>query len=163
PVYNLGPGKRLAFWVQGCSLGCKNCISKTTWKKSGGNAVDIRTLFNWVLIKSKAFDGVTITGGEPFEQYEALMTFLYLIRQKTQLHVHIYTGYYLSELLEMFPDRLFLKMIDSITDGRYNQKSHEQSGLKGSSNQTFYQILNEQPVIMSQPEVEKKWSVHITD
>lgn len=163
PVYNLGPGKRLAIWVQGCSLSCRNCISKTTWKKNGGSEVDIRTLFNWILTNSHKWDGITITGGEPFEQYEAMMTFLYLIKQKTKLHVHVYTGYYLQELLEMFPDQLFLNMMDTLTDGRYDYQFHEQSGTKGSSNQTLYQIQDEKAFAVNEPTIEKKWSLHITD
>jgi anaerobic ribonucleoside-triphosphate reductase activating protein len=163
PVHNLGHGKRIGIWVQGCNLGCRNCISKTTWKKNGGSDVDLLTLFNWVSLKAKDFDGITISGGEPFQQYEALMAFLYLVKQKTTLHVHCYTGYYLHELEKLFPDGLYLQLIDSLTDGRYDFLQADNSGLKGSMNQTNYLFKNGIAFPVNEEMNEKKWSVHVSE
>ncbi len=46
PVNNLGNGKRIGIWVQGCSLSCKGCISQTLQNQKGGNQVNIEQLIN---------------------------------------------------------------------------------------------------------------------
>lgn len=49
PVYNLGEGKRIGIWVQGCSIECKGCINKTLWNNNGGKGISVVDLFNWVI------------------------------------------------------------------------------------------------------------------
>ncbi len=44
PVYNLGEGKRIGIWVQGCSLKCPNCISPDLWTTSGGKSVKVENI-----------------------------------------------------------------------------------------------------------------------
>lgn len=36
PVYNLGPGRRVGIWVQGCDLGCEGCVNQTLWGRGAG-------------------------------------------------------------------------------------------------------------------------------
>jgi anaerobic ribonucleoside-triphosphate reductase activating protein len=163
PVYNLGEGKRIGIWVQGCNLHCKGCLNKTLWNKRGGRSVPVADLFNWVVSINENFDGITISGGEPFQQYEQLIVFMHLIKLKTNLTVHCFTGYYLSELEEIFPDKIFLKYIDILVDGRYIQEDHENMNLKGSSNQTIYRIIDEVAVVQEDIAASKKWSVNIND
>ena len=31
PVTTLGPGRRAAIWLQGCSIHCRGCVSRDTW------------------------------------------------------------------------------------------------------------------------------------
>jgi anaerobic ribonucleoside-triphosphate reductase activating protein len=163
PVYNLGEGKRIGIWVQGCSLGCKGCVNKTLWNKKGGKNVPVVDLFNWVVSLCKDFDGITISGGEPFQQYEQLMVFLHMVKTKTRLTVHCFSGYYLSELQELFPDKIFLKYIDTLVDGRYIQEKHENRNLKGSANQSIYKFIDEVPLKQIMTDVSNKWSVNINE
>jgi anaerobic ribonucleoside-triphosphate reductase activating protein len=163
PVYNLGEGKRVGFWVQGCSLGCKGCINQTIWKKGGGKEVPIPHLFNWLLSISSGYEGITVSGGEPFEQYIELIAFLHLIKTRTKLNVHCFTGYRLEELYGLYPDRLFLRYIDTLVDGRYIQEEHENSNIKGSRNQNVYRITNCKPDLDSTEVGSKLWSLKIDD
>jgi anaerobic ribonucleoside-triphosphate reductase activating protein len=146
PVYNLGPGRRLGIWVQGCDLGCKGCVNQTLWAADGGRNVDVIDLFNWLVGLDEQFDGVTMTGGEPFQQYEPLIAFLHLIKSRTKLDVYCFTGYYLAELNEKFPDKLFSRYVDFLIDGRYVADLHEDSNVRGSSNQTLYQFIDSKPI-----------------
>jgi len=161
PVYNLGEGKRIGIWAQGCTLGCKGCVNNTLWSKTGGKSISIVDLFNWVASFQKDFDGLTISGGEPFQQYEQLITFLHLIKSKTDLNVVCFSGYYFKELVELFPDKLFLKYIDILIDGRYIEEQHDDSNLKGSLNQTIYKIFKGVAEIESEIKSPKKWSVKV--
>lgn len=80
PVTTLGPGRRLGIWVQGCSIRCPGCISSDTWAKRAAD-VEIAELLDLVRPWLHECDGITISGGEPFEQLEALEQLLHAIRQ----------------------------------------------------------------------------------
>jgi len=162
PVYNLGPGKRVGIWVQGCDLGCKGCLNQTLWSARGGRHIDVLELFNWLISLNDEFDGITVSGGEPFQQYEALMAFLHLVKKRTRYDVYCFTGYYLHELNELFPDKLFRRYIDFLVDGRYVAELHEDSNLKGSSNQTIYKFINGAPRVVEEPSP-IQWSLKVSE
>jgi anaerobic ribonucleoside-triphosphate reductase activating protein len=161
PVYNLGEGTRIGIWVQGCNLGCKGCLNQGIWRKTGGKSISLLDVFNWVLSVQDDFDGITISGGEPFQQYEQLISFLHLVKTKTKLNVYCFSGYYLNELIELFPDKLFLRYIDTLVDGRYIEEQHENSNLKGSTNQTIYKVINGVPIVENKTEALNKWSIKV--
>jgi len=162
PVYNLGEGKRIGIWVQGCTLRCKGCVNKTLWSRTKGKSIPVLDLFNWIFSIQHEFDGITISGGEPFQQYEQLISFLHLIKIKTRLGVNTFTGYYLKELNVLFPDRLFSKYMDYLIDGRYIEFQHENKNIKGSSNQTLYKFINGIPVRQNEKIITNKWSIKIS-
>lgn len=77
PVTVLGPGRRIGIWVQGCSIHCPGCVSQDTWPRDGTKAIPVRDLLAWCRkVSAGALDGVTISGGEPFEQPKALRALL---------------------------------------------------------------------------------------
>ncbi len=161
PVYNLGDGKRIGMWLQGCTLHCKDCINKLLWSKDGGRSIVIPDLFNWIQCKANDYDGITITGGEPFQQYQQLIALLHLVKTRTGLSVHCFTGYYLQELYELFPDRLFSKYIDCLIDGRYIQSLNNNESHRGSTNQTIYRFENGVAEVEQYIPESKKWSLKI--
>jgi anaerobic ribonucleoside-triphosphate reductase activating protein len=159
PVYNLGPGKRLGIWVQGCSIGCSGCINKSTWKTDGGKNISVIDLFNFIDLICKDYDGITISGGEPFDQYSQLMAFSYFVKRKTSLNIFCYTGYYLEELDQKFPDKAFYSCIDFLVDGRFEKETISDNPLKGSGNQNMYSFENNLPVRTYIKNDKKKWSL----
>jgi anaerobic ribonucleoside-triphosphate reductase activating protein len=162
PVYNLGPGRRVGVWVQGCDLGCRGCVNQTLWDARGGRDVAVVDLFNWLLSLGDGYDGVTVSGGEPFQQYAPLIAFLHLVKTRTAHDTYCFTGYYLRELEEMFPDRLFARYLDYLVDGRYVAALHEDWNVKGSSNQTLYQFEGgEARAVEAVPT--GRWSVRVTE
>ena len=72
------------------------------WPAAGGKTLAMQDLFNWVLPAGEYFYGLTISGGEPFQQYEALIVFLYLVKTKTTLNTQVFSGYTLEELDAIF-------------------------------------------------------------
>ncbi len=138
PIYNLGPGKRIGIWVQGCSIQCKNCINKTLWDADGGEKVHILTVFDFIINLSKDYDGITISGGEAFDQYPQLMAFAMMVKRKTNLNILVYSGYYLSELEKKFPDKTFFKCLDFLIDGPFQHNQRENNSIKASTNQSIY-------------------------
>ncbi len=163
PIYNLGPGKRIGIWVQGCSLACTGCINKTLWSEKGGDSLDVLEVYNNMALMADDFDGITISGGEPFEQYEQLIAFLHLIKLKTRLHIYCFTGYDLSELEELYPDQLYMKYIDQIMTGRFEQDKWSEDNLRGSSNQKLYNFQNGRAELLLNPDTSNNWSIFIGD
>ena len=138
PVYNLGPGKRLAIWTQGCATRCKGCINPETWSEEGGSSIHPAIVASHLAELQDQFDGITITGGEPFDQYEALMAFCAFIKSHSDLDIFVYSGYRLDELVVRFPDKLFLEKIDYLMDGPFKLDLATDDSTRGSSNQKLY-------------------------
>lgn len=101
PVTVLGPGRRLAVWVQGCRIGCPGCGSIDTWDPAAGTTVDTETLAPELaeIITRDRLTGLTLTGGEPTEQADALADLVLRIRSiigpqpdAPMLDVLVFTG-----------------------------------------------------------------------
>lgn len=77
PVTVLGPGRRVALWFQGCTIGCPACMSRDTWADDGGALTTVDEVVNWTLpLLDGDARGITISGGEPFQQPQALQRLL---------------------------------------------------------------------------------------
>ena len=139
PVTVLGPGRRIGLWVQGCSIGCKGCVSQDTWPADPAKAIAIDDLIAWCRrVTQGAFDGVTISGGEPFDQPLALgglLKGLRAWRRKAALDFDIlcYSGYPLKTLERTHPKTLAL--LDAIVPEPYANALPLGPVWRGSSNQ----------------------------
>ena len=132
-----GPGDRFVIWTQGCRKGCKNCYNPETWSHYRNNLIDIDLLVEE--IKNSSISGVTISGGDPFEQPEELF---YLLREIKQLDlsdgVIVFSGYTIDEIRVREELRKSLDYIDVLIDGLYIDEKRITNGLAGSSNQEFH-------------------------
>jgi anaerobic ribonucleoside-triphosphate reductase activating protein len=161
PVYNLGFGKRIGIWVQGCDLGCKGCINMTLWNNNNGKGINVLDTYNLIIDLCEEYDGITISGGEPFQQYEALITFIYLIKKNTSLDIFCFTGYELEEINELYPDMLYSKYIDRLMTGRYIEEIHSNDNIRGSSNQKLFQFVKGKPLEIKEKFTESKLGLHV--
>jgi anaerobic ribonucleoside-triphosphate reductase activating protein len=104
PVTVLGPGRRIGLWVQGCTIRCRGCVSQDTWPSDASRTIPVRELLAWCRRSAAGgLDGVTISGGEPFEQpagLAALLAGLHRWRDEALLDFDIlcYSGYPLKTL-----------------------------------------------------------------
>jgi anaerobic ribonucleoside-triphosphate reductase activating protein len=93
-----GPGRRAVIWFQGCTLACPGCWNPETHPFETGNATTPDQLAQWVLSRSN-IEGVTFSGGEPFQQATDLLRVCELIKdQSPDLSIGVFTGYTLQEL-----------------------------------------------------------------
>lgn len=132
PVTTLGPGRRVGIWMQGCSIRCPGCISSDTWaKKAPRTAVDelLVLVGSWL----KECDGVTISGGEPFEQSLALELLLRGIRKLTTANILVYSGKRLSALTD--EQSVTAGLIDCLISEPFELNSPQTKYLMGSDNQ----------------------------
>ena len=132
PVTTLGPGRRVGIWMQGCSIRCPGCISSDTWaKKAPGTTVDelLVRVGSWL----KECDGVTISGGEPFEQAPALELLLRGIRKLTTANILVYSGMRFAALIE--EPSVTAGLIDCLISEPFELDSSQGKYLMGSDNQ----------------------------
>ena len=134
-----GPGERFAVWVQGCSLRCPGCCNPEFFRFGGGTSVTPVELATQVL-QTKGVEGVSILGGEPFDQAAALAEFVRAVKQ-AGLSVMIYSGYRLEELKARKDQATqhLLGLTDLLVDGRYERSMPEsQRRWVGSTNQQMH-------------------------
>jgi anaerobic ribonucleoside-triphosphate reductase activating protein len=135
PVTTLGPGRRIGIWMQGCSIHCPGCISADTWA-FGKGIVTIeeacRRMIGWL----PQADGVTISGGEPFDQPAALRELLRRLRAATSADILVYTGYAREALP---PEALPLDgLLDALITGPFVDAATQTLPLRGSDNQELH-------------------------
>jgi anaerobic ribonucleoside-triphosphate reductase activating protein len=132
-----GPGRRFALWVQGCTIRCPGCCNPEMFAAEKGRAIDTKDLADQALAVPN-LEGVSILGGEPGEQADALADFCERVRAGG-LSVMLYSGYTLSELRQRPGAERLLKAVDLLVDGRYEQSLPEtKRRWLGSTNQVMH-------------------------
>jgi len=131
-----GPGERFVLWVQGCTLGCPGCWNPETWSRKPQRIVHALDLADEILTTT-AIEGITLTGGEPFQQAAQLTPLVSRVRA-VGLSVVVFTGYDLEELVTEEQQTLLL-LCDVVVAGRYRKRQRSQEfGWRGSSNQQVH-------------------------
>ena len=133
-TYVNGPGPRACVWVQGCSLACAGCFNPQTHQFDQGKTVQVRELVDSIL-GLDAIQGVTISGGEPLQQFDSVLEFISAIRKLSKLSIVVFTGFSRAEIEQMPSACLLMESVDVIVAGRYEQNKHLARGLLGSANQ----------------------------
>ena len=137
PVTALGPGRRVAIWFQGCSLHCPGCVSPETWAFEEPK-VSVSSLAESLSPYLERSDGVTVTGGEPLEQPQALAALLRLIRARSgrPLSVLLFTGWSRGKAIPAI--KAFSPLVDAAICGPFEEALPQTLPLRGSDNQTLH-------------------------
>ena len=134
-----GPGLRSVVWVKGCTIGCPGCFNPHTHPHTKKHLFDAEKVGRF-LAQVPDTDGITISGGEPFEQAEACAVLAAAVRSSGR-SVMVFTGYrfeYLQESTE-FSVKRFLATIDLLVAGPYVERLRSSGALwRGSTNQTVH-------------------------
>jgi anaerobic ribonucleoside-triphosphate reductase activating protein len=117
-----GPGCRAVVWVQGCTLGCPGCFNPETHDFHGGQWVGVDELFERIRALQGTIEGITVSGGEPFQQRPALLALLQRVRAETDLSVLVFTGYTWDEIQRFRETAALLSCIDVLIAGRYDAR-----------------------------------------
>jgi len=148
-----GPGIRFSLFTQGCKHACPSCHNPESQPFEGGDLMTVDEL--WEHIEANPLlSGITLTGGEPFEQPEPLTELARRTRAKG-LTVWAYSGYTFEQLLADTPSTAAHELLthcDVLVDGLFVEPL-KRFGLKwrGSSNQRIIDIpasLEAQEVVL---------------
>ncbi len=94
-----GPGVRAVVWVQGCGKRCPGCFNPEFQAREGGCEVTAEEVLRRIAV-AEGIEGVTFSGGEPFDQAAALAE-VARGAQARGLGVVVFTGYTRGELEEV--------------------------------------------------------------
>lgn len=114
-----GAGLRFVVFTQGCPHRCKGCHNPQTHDFNGGYLIEQDKILA-EFFKNPLLKGITFSGGEPFEQAEALIPIAEAVKTNGD-DVTIYSGYTLEELTakhDRHVDKLLL-LCDVLIDGRF--------------------------------------------
>lgn len=161
--YANGPGCRAVIWLQGCPLRCPGCFNPQTHEIGKGQWISVEKLFRKLVKLTPEIEGITISGGEPLIQLEALTELLCLVKGNTHLSVIVFTGFTWAEvkrfcnsipcpnspqprqqprLKDWSCTRPFLQCVDVVIAGPYKHHLRLANGLRGSSNKTVHFLTN---------------------
>ncbi|WLQ07111.1 4Fe-4S single cluster domain-containing protein [Arthrobacter oryzae] len=138
PVTSLGYGRRAGIWFQGCTVRCPGCMSRDTWPSLPESRMAVKEILQWLGDLRGHVDGVTISGGEPSEQPEALRELVEKLRLweealENPLDILLYSGRPLEEVVAELP--WIPALVDVLISDPFEQEAPTDLGLRGSSNQ----------------------------
>ena len=144
PVMALGPGRRLGIWFQGCSIGCPGCLSLDTWATPEETWTTVQRVLEAVDDPLReGLDGVTISGGEPFDQPLALLELVRGLRalvdagvgdeSKRELDILCYSGRPLGQLRSRY--QTVLAEMDAVISDPFSKQRPTGLPWRGSDNQ----------------------------
>jgi anaerobic ribonucleoside-triphosphate reductase activating protein len=136
-----GPGLRYVVFAQGCPRRCEGCHNPQSLPLDGGRIATVADILEEIS-SDELLSGVTLSGGEPFLQPQALAQIAQGARGMG-LNVWAYTGYTFEELADGGDTaRLaLLQSLDVLVDGPYvaSQRSLELR-FRGSANQRVIDV-----------------------
>lgn len=134
-----GPGLRLAIFAQGCPHHCPGCHNPESHDFAGGSDMDTEKIIAR-MDANPLLDGITLTGGEPFEQPEACRILADAAHARG-LNVWAYSGYTFEQLCAVPEKRRLLEACDVLVDGPFLLAERSLDlRFRGSKNQRVLKI-----------------------
>lgn len=134
-----GPGLRNSVYMAGCSHHCPGCHNPQSWDPEGGTEREVSDIVKELL--SVPYN-ITISGGDPFYQADALYELLSEIKRKDpQRNIWVFTGHTYEQLIKKgYLD--WLEKIDVLVDGPFVLAQRDVSRFCGSKNQRILHLCN---------------------
>ena len=138
-----GPGIRMVVFVQGCPHHCPGCHNPASHDPDGGYEATAEEILAQ-LKENVLASGITLSGGEPFEQADALALLAAEVKRRGK-SVVTYTGYSFEYLMEWrqrnFAVTQLLEHTDILVDGPYLESRRDISlAFRGSANQRLIDV-----------------------
>lgn len=140
-----GPGIRFVVFMQGCTLKCKYCHNRDTWKVNSGTKITVEELIknieNYRTYIDNSGGGVTVSGGEPLLQAEFITE---LFKKLKELGIH--TALDTAGSIPLSPEiKELLKYTDLVLiDIKHidDEKCKALTGFSNKNNMEFIKYLN---------------------
>lgn len=136
-IRTLKKEKWLLIWLWGCRLHCPGCANlackNTDYKQTEAFHIFEKKITGYA--GDIAIKGLIISGGEPFEQPEALSKLIQLAK-KNRWYTIVYTGYSMEEI--RIKHTALLHHIGVLIDGPFMESEKVHHAFYGSKNQKMY-------------------------
>lgn len=135
-----GPGRRSVIQTAGCSILCEHCFVPQTHRLESGKLVSISSIVNEVVAYRDEHDGVTILGGEPFDQPGPVAELVSRLKRHG-IHITVYSGYTIEQLIQRKLPSIdyILTHSDALIDGPFIYQQRDNAGeYRGSRNQRIF-------------------------
>lgn len=148
-----GPGIRTTFFVTGCTHKCPECFNEEYQDKNFGNIWTEKETQQVIdYLNNDVVNGLTILGGEPFQNTLDLIQIVKEIKTQTNKSIWIYSGYTFEELSKNPVQLELLELCDFLVDGLFEINLKDlKLRFRGSSNQRIIDIkksLNNKEIIL---------------
>lgn len=139
-----GPGIRVSFFVTGCSHNCYNCFNQEYQNFNYGELWEKDTTKKLIdYLKKDQIAGLSVLGGEPFQNAEDLREVLIDVKKEVDKPIWIWSGFTLDQILEDPEKEALLEEIDVLVDGKFVERLKDLSlKFRGSSNQRIIDVKN---------------------
>ena len=137
-----GPGIRTTIFVTGCTHKCHNCFNEEYQDFDFGDPWTQRETDEVIEdLKLDEVRGLTILGGEPFQNEVDLLEVLRDIKKEVQKDIWIFSGYTYEEILKDQDKKKLLEECDVLVDGRFVEALKDLNlRFRGSSNQRIIDV-----------------------
>lgn len=137
-----GPGIRTTIFVTGCTHKCHNCFNEDYQDFDFGDPWTQKETDEVIEdLKLDEVKGLTILGGEPFQNEVDLLQVLRDIKKEVQKEIWIFSGYTYEEILKDKDKKKLLEECDVLVDGRFVEALKDLSlRFRGSSNQRIIDV-----------------------
>lgn len=141
-----GPGIRTSFFVTGCTHNCYLCFNQEYQDFNFGQIwTDEQTNKVIKYLEDEVVDGLTILGGEPFQNAKDLRLIVKKIKEHSNKSIWIYSGYTYEQILKDKYRKELLSYCDYLVDGLFiNELKDLRLKFRGSSNQRIINIKQTQ-------------------
>jgi len=137
-----GPGMRDALWVQGCSIRCPGCANQAYFEHAPRRLVSVERLLRHFASRREMIDGLSLLGGEPTEQPEAVAALLAGV-QALGLSTVLFSGRTLESLQEDRACAAILAHTDLLIDGPFVLAEQDLTlAWRGSRNQRMVRLTD---------------------
>lgn len=137
-----GPGIRTTIFVTGCTHKCHNCFNEEYQDFDFGDPWTQKETDEVIKdLKLDEVKGLTILGGEPFQNEVDLLEVLRDIKKEVQKDIWIFSGYTYEEILKDQDKKKLLEECDVLVDGRFVEALKDLNlRFRGSSNQRIIDV-----------------------
>lgn len=138
-----GNGIRTSIFVTGCTHHCFNCFNEEYQDPEAGQLwTEKETAEVIANLKDPNISGLTLLGGEPFQNEEGLLEVVRAARVVApEKDIWVYSGYTFEQLLAVPSKRELLVQCDILVDGLFVDALKDPSlRFRGSSNQRIIDI-----------------------
>lgn len=132
-----GIGVRDVIFLQGCKHKCEGCHNPHTWDMEGGEEYSIEEVLAEL---SESKNNITISGGEPLLQFDALFHLAMKFNSLQNKSVWVYTGCKYEDI-PFFMKWTLSHHVDVLVDGPFEQDKKDLTlQFRGSSNQRLIDL-----------------------